>query len=62
MKIVTEEFEELFKEYPLYSQEHESDPLVIAKLFDPTGSTSWFILEFDPVEDCIWLRNWVSGR
>jgi hypothetical protein len=50
MKIVTEEFEELFKDYPLYSQEHESDPLVVAKLFDPCGSATWFLLEYDPVE------------
>ena len=50
MKIVTEEFVELFKDYPLYSQEHEKDPLVIAKLFDPCGSATWFLLEFDPVE------------
>jgi hypothetical protein len=50
MKIVTEEFEELFKDYPLYSQEHEEDPLVVAKLFDPCGSASWFLLEYDPVE------------
>ena len=49
MKIVTEEFETLFKDYPLYSQEHESDPLVVAKLFDPCGSATWFLLEFDPV-------------
>ncbi len=42
MKIITEEFEELFADYPLYSQEHESDPKVIAKLFDPCGSASWF--------------------
>jgi hypothetical protein len=50
MKIITEEFEELFAKYPLYSQEHESDPLVVAKLFDPCGSATWFLLEFDPVE------------
>ena len=50
MKLITEEFEELFKDYPLYSQEEVKDPLVIAKLFDPCGSASWFLLEFDPVE------------
>ncbi len=50
MKIVTEEFEALFKDYPLYSQESESDPKVICKLFDPCGSASWFLLEYDPVE------------
>ena len=45
-----EEFEELFQNYPLYSQENESDPLVVVKLFDPCGSASWFLLEYDPVE------------
>ena len=50
MKLITEEFEALFKDYPLYSQEHEKDPLVIAKLFDPTGSATWYLTEYDPVE------------
>jgi hypothetical protein len=50
MKLITEEFEMLFKDYPLYSQEHESDPMVVAKLFDPCGSATWFLLEYDPVE------------
>ena len=40
----------LFKDYPLYSQEHEEDPLVICKLFDPCGSASWYLLEYDPIE------------
>jgi hypothetical protein len=59
MKIVTEEFEALFNDYPLYSQEHESDPLIIAKLFDPCGSASWFLLEYDPVEKIAFC--WVQG-
>ncbi len=50
MNQITEEFEELLADYPLYSQEHEEDPLVIAKLFDPCGSATWFLLEYDPVE------------
>jgi hypothetical protein len=50
MKLITEEFEALFKDYPLYSQEQVKDPLVIAKLFDPCGSASWFLTEYDPVE------------
>jgi hypothetical protein len=50
MKIVTDEFVELFAKYPLYSQEEAEDPLVICKLFDPCGSATWFLLEFDPVE------------
>lgn len=48
--MITEEFETLFKDYPLYSQEEVEDPLVVAKLFDPVGSATWFLLEFDPVE------------
>ena len=50
MKLITEEFEELFKDYPLYSQEKKSDPKVIAKLFDPAGSATWYLTEYDPVE------------
>jgi hypothetical protein len=40
----------LLKDYPLYSQEHESDPLIIVKLFDPVGSATWYLTEYDPVE------------
>jgi Protein of unknown function (DUF2958) len=50
MKLITPEFEELFKDYPLFSQEETEDPMVIAKLFDPCGSASWFLTEYDPVE------------
>lgn len=50
MKLITEEFEKLFIEYPLYTQENEKDPLVLAKLFDPVGSATWFLTEYDPVE------------
>jgi hypothetical protein len=50
MKLITEEFEELFKDYPLYSQEHDKDPIVITKLFDPAGSATWYLTEYDPVE------------
>ncbi len=50
MKLITPELEKLFEDYPLYSQEHEEDPLVIAKLFDPCGSATWLMLEYDPVE------------
>jgi hypothetical protein len=38
VKLITDEVEALFKDYPLYSQEKEEDPKVIAKLFDPCGS------------------------
>jgi len=50
MKLITPELEALFKDYPLYSQENEDDPLVIAKFFDPCGSATWYMLEYDPIE------------
>ena len=50
MKLTTEEFKALFKNYPLYSQEHEKDPLVIAKLFDPCSAATWFLTEYDKKE------------
>jgi hypothetical protein len=50
MKLITPEFEELLKDYPLYSQEDVEDPLIVAKLFDPAGSASWWLTEYDPVE------------
>lgn len=48
MKIITPEFEELFKDYPLYSQSESDNPLVVTKLFDPCGSGTWFLTEYDP--------------
>jgi DUF2958 family protein len=48
LKLITPELEELFKDYPLYSQENEKDPLVVVKLFDPAGSATWFLTEYDP--------------
>ena len=38
MKLITVDFEELFKDYhPLYSQEHEKDPKVVAKFLIQLG-------------------------
>ncbi len=47
MELITPEFEALFDNYPLYSQEAVDDPKVIAKLFDPCGS-AWYLTEYDP--------------
>lgn len=33
---------------PLYSQEHEADPVVRAKYFTPDASWTWYVLEYDP--------------
>lgn len=37
----------------------KSDPMVHIKLFDPTGSWTWFIIEYDP-EDRV-AYGWVCG-
>jgi len=50
MKLFTDELVELMKDYPLYSQQDEEDPLVVCKFFDPCGSATWYITELDPVE------------
>lgn len=36
---------------PLYSQESEADPMVVAKFFDPMGSWTWFVIEGEPQGD-----------
>lgn len=46
--LVTEAFIALFKEYPLYSQENNSDPMVVAKLFNAYGAATWYVTEFNP--------------
>ena len=34
----------------MYSQEEAEDPLIVAKLFDPAGSATWYLTEYDPAE------------
>ena len=45
MKLLTKEI--LKKLPPLYSQENNPDPTVWVKFFDPTGSWTWYGIEFD---------------
>lgn len=40
----------MFENYPLYAQDGESDPLVVAKLFDAYGSGTWYLTEYNPAE------------
>ena len=35
----------------LYSQDHERDPLVVVKYFDPVGSWTWYATEGSPVDE-----------
>jgi hypothetical protein len=50
MKLFTDELVELFKDYPLYSQQNEEDPMVVAKFFDPCGSATWYLTELNAEE------------
>jgi hypothetical protein len=36
---------------PLYSQEHEQDPLVICKFFHPLSHWTWYAYEGSPVDE-----------
>ncbi|HRZ58900.1 MAG TPA: DUF2958 domain-containing protein [Candidatus Paceibacterota bacterium] len=54
----------LYREYlnkhlpPLYSQEHNPDPMVRAKFFTPWSNWTWYAIEFDG-EDLMF--GWVEG-
>lgn len=47
MKLLTQELRRRLP--PLYSQERSSDPLVVAKFFDPWSNWTWYVLEGSPV-------------
>jgi len=56
MELVTSELRDMLP--PLYSQEHEEDPLVICKFFTPDSNWTFYALEFDG-EDLFF--GWVVG-
>jgi Protein of unknown function (DUF2958) len=56
MELLTNELRE--KLPPLYSQEHEEDPLVICKFFTPDSNWTWYAYEFDGDEV---FFGWVVG-
>ncbi len=59
MKLLTEE---LKKELPpLYSQEHEPDPLVICKFFHPLSFWTWYAYEGSSEGDDFLFFGWVYG-
>jgi Protein of unknown function (DUF2958) len=47
------------KQYPLYSQEHADDALVVVKLFNAYGAQTWFVTEYDPTQEIIFC--YVTG-
>jgi hypothetical protein len=63
MSSMADEFKELFKDYPLYSQYREGiDPYVIVKL--SKNEESFFLVEYDPEEENAFgfatgSNNWV---
>lgn len=46
MKLLTQDLLKRFEQ--VGSQEDKSDPLVIAKFFNPTGAGNWYATEYDP--------------
>jgi hypothetical protein len=45
MELMTEELRAQLP--PLYSQEHEPDPLMLCKFFTPDSNWTWYTCEFD---------------
>lgn len=48
MQLMTNELQSRFSE--VGSQEHNEDPLVVAKYFNPTGAGTWYATEYNPGE------------
>jgi hypothetical protein len=46
MKLLTTQLLKSFDK--IGRQENTTDPMVVAKFFDPTGSWTWFATEYDP--------------
>ena len=52
MKLLTKELEEIFKKYPIGSQDGLGGKAkVIAKFFNPVGAGTWLITEGEKTED-----------
>ena len=56
MKLITKELEKKFAEI---GRQDVPDPLVIAKLFDPSGSWTYYVTEYFPEDRTIF--GWVDG-
>ena len=52
MNLLTDEIKELFKRYPLYSQDGKGmDSVVLVKYFNPCGAGTWLITEAEEQKD-----------
>jgi hypothetical protein len=59
MKLLTEDLKSTLPR--LYSQEHETDPMVYAKFFTPDSNWSWFVTEGQPDGDDFRFFGFVRG-
>lgn len=57
MKLITQEIQQRFAQ--VGDQSENPDPLVVAKLFDPAGSATWWLTEYDPQTNI--ARCYVTG-
>ena len=48
MQLITKQLEDRFAK--VGSQENNSDPIVIAKFFNPSGAGTWYATEYNPEE------------
>lgn len=62
MKLITKELAALFKKYPLYSQENDKNPVILAKYFTPWSNWTWYVLEADECPNGDWrFFGYVQG-
>jgi hypothetical protein len=57
MSLLTEEIKKRFRE--IGSQEEDPDPIVVCKLFTPSGSATWYVTEYLEEENL--LFGYVQG-
>ncbi len=48
--LITNELVQMFENFPLYAQEEDRDPIIVAKLFNAYGSGVWYLTEYDPAD------------
>ena len=46
---------------PLYSQEHEQDPMVMCKFFHPLSNMTWYAIEGSPENGDFIIFGWVHS-
>ncbi len=49
MKLITKQLEKRFAE--VGEQREESDPIIITKFFNPSGSGTWYAISFEPEDN-----------